>query len=168
MPITSHDVAYHAKQELDWFERKLTFRKALRAISQMDAAPTELLIFLLTGELLGGARLFALTTECICTFGPTLGPFGDVSPLAWRGDDIRMLTVHDNRLIRINLHPGVAAAGNADYVEIAPFNPQLANTFINLANLLCLFHLWGDAEGFAIHFGGVMRHALTQMQTRFP
>jgi hypothetical protein len=164
MPITPDDVKYHAKQELAWFERNLTFKKALRALSRMDSAPTELLIFLLTGELLGCARLFALTTECICSFGP----FGDVQPFAWRGDDIRLLTVHENRLMRINLRPAVVAPGNSDYVEIAPFQLQRANTFINLANLLCMFHLWGDPEGFAIRLDQVTRDAMAQMQPKSP
>jgi hypothetical protein len=178
MAIEADDVKWHAKQELSWADRNFTFRKALRALSREREhmlrnrngslhAPTsyERLVSLLTAELLGNLRLFALTTEGIsfCFPGP-FGRFSRVELMTWRGEDIVMLTVQENRLMRINLRPGLVAPGKPDFFEIAPSDWQRANKFIYFANILCSFRLWGDPESFAAKLDQITQGTFREMQ----
>ena len=158
--MTPSEIQFHAKRELTWFDRALTFRKALRAMSAMPGPEDELLVFLMTARLLGTPHLFALTTEGIWAFGP----FSRIEPFGWRGIDVLMLTVHENRSVRINLQPGVVPADRPAYVEITPSLPQQANSFINLANLLCLHQLWGDAQGFALQLDTTINDVMNYRQ----
>ena len=153
MLFTNEEIRQLAKCQLTWADRNITFRRALKTMPLLQTTSNEQLVFFLKGEMHNHIYLFALTTEGILF----IKAFASHQTMGWYGDDIVMLTVHEDQCVRINLKPGVVAQGLPDYVEIMSVDRQRANTFINLANLLCLGHLWGDVAAYCEQLEGIAK-----------
>lgn len=144
MPIPSEDVRVFAKHLLIWQDRHIGFRKALRTLPLLDTTVNERLVSLLPGAVLDCYCLLALTTEGIYVFRS----FSDADPIVWNGADIVKLTVQQKRAIRIDFRPGLSGPKEVDHVEVKRIASSKVDTFVNLANVLCRFSLWGDPERF--------------------